>query len=232
MGAGVDPSWVRYSTVAVPGLPHELMREQLRIPGRLFFKRVFDVVLSTVAAVCVLPVVGLIALLIKLDSPGPVLFTQLRLGKNGCPFQIFKFRTMYIDGPTRIEDLPDELKEEFERFGKIRVDPRVTRVGRWLRKLSLDELPQLWNVIVGDMSLVGPRPYMREQLPMMGLFQKTICLVSPGLTGIWQVSGRSEIVFDQRLRMDADYAHNWSFGMDFWIILKTVWVVLKGKGAY
>lgn len=198
-------------------------------------KRSMDLLLSSVLGLVTLPLIATIALLIKLDSEGPVFYLQERLGKDGRRFKAVKFRTMYGDGEARLAKLLAEnpaLREEYERYHKLRNDPRVTRIGKYLRKYSLDELPQIWNVLKGEMSLVGPRAYLPRELPKMGGAEKIILKVLPGITGLWQVSGRNEVTFEERLKLDIYYVRNWSIWLDIYILARTVWVVLFGKGAY
>ncbi|ADR37611.1 Undecaprenyl-phosphate galactose phosphotransferase, WbaP [Oceanithermus profundus DSM 14977] len=211
------------------------IRQRLLLTGPRLTKRMVDLVLTLVGGLLVLPLIVLIAILIKLDSRGPVFYFQDRLGKDGRVFKAVKFRSMYGDGETRLARLLEEnphLKEEYEIYHKLRDDPRVTRIGRILRKLSLDELPQLWNVLRGEMSLVGPRAYLPRELPKMNGSERIILKVLPGITGLWQVSGRSEIPFPQRLEIDAYYVRNWSVWLDLYILARTVWVVLFSRGAY
>ncbi len=199
-------------------------------------KRAFDIIISILLLPFVLPIIGLIAILIKIDSEGPVFFIQDRLGKNGKKFKCIKFRTMYVNNDEILEEYlkrNPEKREEWNKYKKLKsFDPRVTRVGRFLRKTSLDELPQIFNVIKGDMSLVGPRPYLPKEETDMGYFKNTILLTKPGITGLWQVSGRNELEFKVRLILDERYVLNWSFWLDLLIMLKTIKVVLKREGAY
>ncbi len=199
-------------------------------------KRAFDIIISILLLPFILPIIGLIAILIKIDSEGPVFFIQDRLGKNGKKFKCIKFRTMYVNNDEILEDYlkrNPEKREEWNKYKKLKsFDPRVTRVGRFLRKTSLDELPQIFNVIKGDMSLVGPRPYLPKEETDMGYFKNTILLTKPGITGLWQVSGRNELEFKVRLILDERYVLNWSFWLDLLIMLKTIKVVLKREGAY
>jgi Undecaprenyl-phosphate galactose phosphotransferase WbaP len=197
-------------------------------------KRVLDLVGAVAGGVFILPMVCAIALLIKLDSPGPALFVQERPGLNGRKFRIYKFRTMWTDAEQRVEELlksDPAAREYFERHGKIKDDLRVTRVGRWLRKFSLDELPQLWNVLKGEMSLVGPRPYLNSQVPQMSGAETIILRILPGISGLWQVSGRSDVTFEQRIEMDTYYVRNWSVWLDLIILSRTVVTVLRRRGA-
>jgi exopolysaccharide biosynthesis polyprenyl glycosylphosphotransferase len=173
---------------------------------------------------------GLIAVVLKLTSKGPVFFRQERVGMNGRRFTFFKFRSMVVDADRR----KDELKHLNEMDGpvfKIKNDPRVTRVGRFLRKFSLDELPQMWNVLKGDMSLVGPRPPVPSEVEKYEFWARRRLSIRPGLTCLWQISGRNSINFQQWMELDLQYIDNWTLGLDFKILLKTVPAVLGGRGA-
>ena len=212
------------------------MRWNLAKPWNLAIKRVFDLVVSSLLFIVLSPLLSLIALAIKLDSPGPVLFRQQRVGRLWVPFPCLKFRTMFVDGAERLErhlGADSRAREQWEEFAKLKSnDPRITRVGRWLRRMSLDELPQLFNVLRGEMSLVGPRPYLSREVERMSEFGDTIVKAPPGISGLWQVSGRSELPFPQRLRLDEYYVRNWSLWLDVIVLLKTVGVVIRGEGAY
>lgn len=194
-------------------------------------KRCFDIAAALVLGVLAIPLIVAIAIWVKLDSPGDVFFSQIRPGRHGKRFKIYKFRSMHVDAERRFAQLSPEMRAEFELYGKIKDDPRITRAGYWLRRLSLDELPQLWNVLIGDMNLVGPRAYLLDQLPQI-TNPEIVFQVKPGLTGLWQVSGRSSIPFERRLKLDAYYVRRWSITMDLNILVKTFSVVLKGTGAY
>lgn len=198
-------------------------------------KRWFDIILSLLLLPVVLVVMGLIALLIILDSPGPVLYIGERLGEAGRKFKCFKFRTMHVHGDKILEAHflgNPSSRQEWEVYRKLRGhDPRVTRMGRYLRKLSLDELPQVINVLIGDMSLVGPRPYLVDEAPLMERYRTNILRLRPGITGLWQVSGRNEIAFSDRLKMESWYVDNWSLWMDAKILVRTVAVVISRRGA-
>ncbi len=211
-----------------------LRNNLLSLPNR-FLKRVFDLVLGCLLLIPSLPIMAVIGLLIKLDSRGAVLHTGKRLGKNGKEFACYKFRTMYPNGDEMLSKYLEEnqsAKEEWEQFAKLRIfDPRVTRVGKWLRKLSLDELPQLFNVIKGEMSLVGPRPYLPRERSKMNYYVETILETTPGITGLWQVRGRNNIDFLGRLSLDTWYVRNWSLWLDISLLVKTVKVVLFRHGA-
>lgn len=197
-------------------------------------KRLIDALLSFVALMVAAPLMILIAIAVRIDSRGPVLYTQRRLGLRGSFFQALKFRTMCVDADERLQKVLDSdpiVREEFERYHKIKEDPRVTRLGRFLRKHSLDELPQLINVLKGEMALVGPRAYLPFEIAKMDRARLNELLkVTPGLTGFWQVSGRSTVSFDERIDMDMFYIHNWSPGMDFYILVNTVWMMLFSRG--
>ena len=193
-------------------------------------KRTVDVLLSAILLVLAAPMIGLAALLIRLTSRGPAIFVQQRIGFEGRRFAMYKLRTM-TQGAERMQDELAECQED-RTFLKLESDPRVTRIGRVLRKLSIDELPQLWNVLKGDMSLVGPRPLLvcdfrkfpkREQLRRFS--------VKPGITGLWQVSGRSSLPDSERMRLDLEYVDRWSLGLDFRILARTLPVVLSTRGA-
>lgn len=212
------------------------LKNNLEFVSNQIVKRLFDIVIGSITFVVTGPVMLLIAVLIKLESPGPAMHTGNRLGRKGKEFACYKFRTMHVHGDELLEQYlagNSEAREEWEHYAKLRgYDPRVTRVGKWLRKLSLDELPQLFNVILGDMSLVGPRPYLPREKDKMGKFYNTILTTVPGITGLWQVSGRNQINFDGRLALDSWYVRNWSVWLDFELLVKTVKVVLGRKGAY
>jgi Undecaprenyl-phosphate galactose phosphotransferase WbaP len=210
------------------------VKHNLLDPRARRIKRVLDLAAATVGGALILPLVCLVALLIKLDSPGPALFIQERPGLNGRTFRIYKFRTMWTDAEQRVEELMKSdpvAREYFEKHGKIKDDLRVTRVGRWMRKFSLDELPQLWNVLKGEMSLVGPRPYLVSQVPQMSGAEMVILRILPGISGLWQVSGRSDLTFEQRIEMDSYYVRNWSVWLDLIILFRTVVSVLRRRGA-
>ena len=211
------------------------MRQNLRDKRRLFVKRTLDLVLCLLGAVVLLPLGAALALVIKADSPGPVFFRQKRIGQHGKEIRIFKFRTMVNDADKVLKDMlasDDALQKEWACDRKLKCDPRITRVGRLLRKLSLDELPQLLNVVMGDMSLVGPRPIVQSEVGKYGQIFEEYCMVKPGITGLWQVSGRNNTTYQERVNFDQYYISNWSVWMDLWILIKTVPVVIFGYGAY
>lgn len=197
----------------------------------LFLKRVFDVLLSTLALIILSPLFLLTAIAIRIDSKGPVIYSQQRAGKNGKPFTMYKFRSMCVDADKRLKDLQD-LNEMDGPVFKISNDPRVTRVGKLIRKSSIDELPQLINIIKGDMSIVGPRPPLLNEVAQYTPEQMHRLDVKPGLTCYWQISGRSNINFDKWVQLDLQYIQERSLWTDFKIILKTFPAVLLGRGAY
>jgi len=197
----------------------------------LFVKRVLDIVLASIALVFAIIPMLIIAVAVKLTSPGPVFFNQKRAGKNGEPFVCYKFRTMYQDAEERKAELRP-MNEASGPMFKMKNDPRCTDVGKVLRRISLDELPQLVNVVKGDMSLVGPRPPTPDEVALYTDWHRKRLEVTPGLTGLWQVSGRSDLSFDEVVKLDLYYAENWSLLLDTKIILKTIPVVIKREGAY
>jgi len=206
----------------------------VRIP---WWKRFFDVIFSIFAITISLPIMILIALIIKLTDKGSIFFKHERIGYKGKPFKVLKFRTMYPDAERRLKKILEEdpkAKEEWEKTFKLKKDPRVTPVGKFLRKYSLDELPQFFNVLKGDMSIVGPRPVVKEELQKYYKNKADIYKsVKPGMTGYWQVEGRSDVEdYVKRVNMDIWYIYNQSFWLDLKIILKTIWIILTGKGAY
>jgi exopolysaccharide biosynthesis polyprenyl glycosylphosphotransferase len=202
----------------------------VRTGWRMYAKRTLDLVLSSVALMLCLPVLVVIAVLIKLDSPGPVLFRQARVGRDGRLFDMLKLRTMCVDAEARLDEL-NALNEASGPLFKIRQDPRITRLGRLLRRFSLDEIPQFWNVIRGEMSLVGPRPALDHEVAEWDPELRKRLEVPPGLSGLWQVSGRSDTTFEQYRRLDLYYVDNWTLGHDLRVIAKTIWVVLTARGA-
>lgn len=198
-------------------------------------KRTFDLTCSILGTIAILPLLTLIAVAIYVDNPGPVIFPHTRIGKNGKAFPCYKFRSMVMNAQTALEDYLENnpvAREEWERDFKLKEDPRVTKIGTFLRKTSLDELPQLFNVIKGEMSLVGPRPIVKAEIEKYGNYIYDYYLVRPGITGMWQVSGRSDVGYDNRVQLDSWYVRNWSLWQDVVLLLRTVGVVAKGKGAY
>lgn len=221
-------------TMDLDGHPALQVQYNLLNPFSLFVKRVVDLLLSLVSLVITFPLFLLFSLMIWIDSPGPILYTQNRMGRGGKLFSIYKFRTMVQGAEKKLEELlaaDDNLREEFNKYHKLQNDPRVTRIGRFLRKISFDEFPQILNVIKGDMSWVGPRAYLPSELEQMGDSAAIIHRVSPGLTGWWQVMGRHSVSFKDRLQLDEYYISNFSLLMDVFILFKTFFIVISGRGA-
>lgn len=197
----------------------------------IFLKRFFDIVLSLVGLIILAIPCLIIAIFIKLCDGGPVLYTQARVGKDGKIFKIYKFRSMYVDA----DKLLDKLSEQNEVTGpmfKMKNDPRITSVGRFLRKTSLDELPQLWNVLLGDMSLVGPRPPLPKEVAKYSEYDRQRLWVIPGCTGLWQATERNDVGFDRMVELDLEYIQKRSLMFDAKIILMTFWVIIHPNGAY
>lgn len=197
-------------------------------------KRLMDVLLAGLGVVILSPVLLVLAVLVKLTSRGPVLFGHRRLGEGGRSIRVYKFRSMAIDAEARLQQMlaaDPTLRAEYEATYKLREDPRVTPLGRWLRRTSLDELPQLFNVLHGDLSLVGPRPIVADEIAKYGPASATILRVSPGVTGLWQVSGRSDVDYAERVRLDLEYIKGWSLWLDLRILARTVPAVMTRRGA-
>jgi len=229
--AGASALWTATSTDVLASYKVQ-NRKWLR--WNRVIKRLFDVVFSFIGLVLLSPIVGAIMILIKLDSPGPIFFRQLRMGAGGRCFNVLKFRTMHQDAESKLQEILDAnpvLKQEYSVYHKLQDDPRITRMGRFLRRSSLDELPQLWNVLVGDLSLVGPRAYTVSEISSMEGLERIILQNKPGVTGLWQVSGRNALSFEERVHTDVHYVHNWTFWLDLYILHRTIHVVLTGEGA-
>ena len=204
-------------------------------PWALRAKRIVDLCATVVGGALILPLFLLLALLVYLESRGSVFYKDRRMGRDGNLFWCMKFRTMVPDAENLLQRMLEEnedLRREYFRYHKLRDDPRVTRVGRFLRKTSLDELPQLWNVLRGEMSLVGPRPYLLRESEEIGVTQSEILRVPPGITGPWQVAGRNQTYFADRVQMDAYYIRDWSMWLDLVLLARTVKTVVRGRGAY
>lgn len=195
-------------------------------------KRIVDIIGSVALAIVLMPFFLLVMALIRLDSPGPIFFAQQRVGRHGRLFKMYKFRSMYIDAEERKAALMIDNEMEGGVIFKMKDDPRITRVGKYIRRGSIDELPQLWNVFKGEMSLVGPRPPLPAEVAEYSLEDRRRLEVVPGITCIWQVSGRSEIPFDQQVELDVAYIESQSLWLDVKLLLRTVPAVLLGKGAY
>lgn len=200
--------------------------------GTKVLKRLLDVVIGGAALVLLAPFYIALAVAIRVESKGPVLFKQVRVGAQGMPFVMYKFRSMYLDAEERKKELAAENEMEGGVLFKMKHDPRVTRIGRFIRKASIDELPQLWNVLRGNMSLVGPRPPLPSEVADYSLNDYKRLEVRPGLTCIWQVTGRSDIPFEQQVELDSLYIESQSFGGDLKLLLKTIPAVLLSRGAY
>ncbi len=204
-------------------------------PWALRTKRAMDLCATAIGGALALPLLLVLALLVYLESGGPVIYVDRRMGRNGSLFSCVKFRTMVPDAEAALQRILKEdegLRKEYARYHKLRDDPRVTRIGRFLRKTSLDELPQLWNVLRGEMSLVGPRPYLPRESEEIGMTQSEILRVPPGMTGPWQVGGRNHASFEDRVGMDAYYVRDWSVWLDLILLAYTVKILLRGRGAY
>ncbi|QPJ84720.1 sugar transferase [Sarcina sp. JB2] len=196
-----------------------------------FFKRSFDIISASIGILFLLPLFIVLAILVKLDSKGPIFFSHKRIGKNGKIIGIYKFRSMVSNSEEIFKNFTEEQKKEFEKNFKLDDDPRITKIGGFLRKTSLDELPQLLNIIKGDMSVVGPRPIVRAEVEKYGVCADKLFSVKPGLTGFWQANGRSDTTYEERVQMDMYYIDNRSFLLDIRIILKTVISVIRKEGA-
>lgn len=199
-------------------------------------KRIFDICFSLGALLFFFPLALGIAIAIKLNSPGPLFYGSQRVGQGGRSFLCWKFRTMYADADIKLKDLLEknpEMRQEWETFYKLKNDPRITAVGRFLRRTSLDELPQFWNVLLGDLSVVGPRPVTEEEVVRyFGIKAEKILSVRPGLTGLWQTSGRSLLTFEERIKLEESYIDHQSMALDLRIICKTIPMLIFAKGAY
>lgn len=226
-----DIAGPRIHTQQVAGLPLIHVTTPTLEGGQRVAKRLFDVVVSCVLIIVTLPLMAILAAAVKLDSPGPVLFRQNRVGMGGAEFAMLKFRSMVVDAEQQLAKLADRNEGNGVLF-KIRNDPRITRSGRFLRKYSLDELPQLFNIFAGSMSLVGPRPPLPQEVAGYEHDVRRRLLVKPGLTGLWQVSGRSNLSWQDSVRLDLYYVENWSLAGDLVIILRTVRAVFHSTGAY
>ncbi len=223
--------WVR--TIDLHGILAIETNYHLLNKRETVIKRILDMFLTLLLLLFTWPIFLVLAILVRVDSKGPIFYTQARLGQDGKIFESFKFRTMYDQADEMLHDLLERdpaAKQEYETYHKLTNDPRVTRVGKVFRRYSLDELPQLFNVLKGDMNLIGPRSYLPRELPTMGKSARIILKVKPGLTGWWQVMGRNATSFKERLHLDEYYISNWSIWLDIYIMIKTVWVLINGKG--
>ena len=195
-------------------------------------KRIIDIIGSSLGIVLLSPVFLILAILIKLDSKGPVFYGHRRLGKGGKTIKVYKFRSMYSNSDELFKKFTPEQKKEFTINFKLKDDPRVTKMGKFLRKTSIDELPQLFNIFIGNMSIVGPRPIVEKEIERYGIYKDKFLSVKPGLTGLWQISGRSETTYDERVALDMKYIDNRTVWYDIKIFFKTFSAVLKKRGAY
>ncbi|MEO3752184.1 sugar transferase [Streptomyces sp. B6B3] len=227
----IDVAGPRTTIRPVDGLPLVHVDHPRLSGGRRLAKELFDRLSAALALLFLLPVLLVIGLAIRLSSPGPALFRQTRIGKNGAAFTVLKFRSMYLDAEQRLPELRPVNDNDGVLF-KLRDDPRVTRLGRLLRRYSLDELPQLFNVLTGQMSLVGPRPPLPSEVEQYAGDVNRRLVVKPGLTGLWQVSGRSDLSWEESVRIDLRYVENWSLALDAMILWRTVFAVLRSQGAY
>jgi undecaprenyl-phosphate galactose phosphotransferase len=211
------------------------IRNNLKSVTNRFIKRLFDMIVSIISMPVLLPLIGIIGLIIRLETPGAAIYSHDRIGKSGKFFRCYKFRTMYKDAEEKLREMlenSETLRSEWEQTWKLKEDPRITKTGRFLRKSSLDELPQIFNVLKGEMSLVGPRPYLPREKDDIRENIQVIASAKPGITGLWQVSGRSNTSYRYRVKLDTWYVMNWSLWLDIAIIFKTIRVVLKAEGAY
>ena len=204
----------------------------MTIRGSACFKRFMDILLAVMSIIIGSPLFLLTALLVKVTSPGPIIFSQVRVGKYGRHFKFYKFRSMYIDAEARKAELLKHNESGDGVIFKMKHDPRITPVGRFIRKFSIDELPQLFNVLLGDMSLVGPRPPLPGEVKTYSIEERKRLNITPGITCIWQVSGRSELPFQQQIALDKQYIAIRSAWKDLLILLKTIPAILTGKGAW
>jgi undecaprenyl-phosphate galactose phosphotransferase len=211
------------------------MRNNLSMRRNKIYKRIFDLVCTIGGGLMILPIIAVVALLVAIDNKGNVIFAHRRIGKDGKEFPCYKFQSMVPNAQEILQDYlakNSEARKEWEESFKLTNDPRVTKLGGFLRKTSLDELPQLWNVIKGDMSLVGPRPIVKKEIERYGEYFREYAMVLPGITGMWQASGRSDTTYEERVEMDTWYVRNWSVWLDIMYLAKTFTAVIFGKGAY
>lgn len=211
------------------------VKNNLALRRNKIIKYIFDMVLTIVGTICISPVLICIAIWIYKDSPGPIIFKHMRIGKDGKEFPCYKFRSMCVDAKEKLEELlknDPQARAEWERDFKLKHDPRITKSGAFLRKTSLDELPQIFNVLKGEMSLVGPRPIIKDEMERYGNHIDDYLMVKPGIAGIWQCSGRSDVSYQERVQMDSWYVRNWSVWLDIMILWQTLKAVFAKKGAY
>lgn len=228
-----DVMW-NNATYEVPLITDKLVQEGAPADGYSYqlLKRAMDCIGAGIGLLVLSPLFAVMALLIKLESAGPVLFSQTRIGKDGVEFRCWKFRSMFQDAEQRKQELMQQNEMAGGVTFKMKHDPRVTRVGRFIRKASIDELPQLWNVFNGDMSLVGPRPPVPQEVAQYTAHERQRLAVKPGITCIWQVSGRSDIPFNEQVLMDIEYIRSRSLWLDISLLLRTIPAVLLARGSY
>ena len=225
---GVEPFYTE--KVFMLSIRNNLARRRNRLA-----KRIFDLILTIIGGILISPILLILAVVVGADNKGRIIFAHRRVGRKGKPFPCYKFQTMVPDAQERLEEYlaeNPEARKEWEESFKLTNDPRVTKLGAFLRKTSLDELPQLWNVLMGDMSLVGPRPIVTKEVKFYGENIEEYYMVPPGITGMWQVNGRSDTTYEERVGMDTWYVRNWSVWIDLVYLFKTVKTVFTGKGAY
>lgn len=223
------------TTSDVMGMPALATTNRLRCFGRSRLKRMFDLTIIAMFSPVLVPVMAVLYLLVRFTSPGPVFYSQQRLGRGGKKFRAWKFRSMVVNADAVLKDYLAQnpaMREEWEATQKLKNDPRVTWIGKIIRKTSLDELPQIWNVLVGEMSLVGPRPIVESEIPKYGDFYVHYSSVPPGITGLWQINGRNNTTYEERVAYDSYYVRNWSMWFDLHILACTAKVVLLREGAY
>lgn len=211
------------------------VKNNLALRRNKIIKYIFDMVLTIIGTICISPILICIAIWIYKDSPGPIIFKHMRVGKDGKIFPCYKFRSMCVDAKEKLEELlqnDPEARAEWERDFKLKHDPRITKSGAFLRRTSLDELPQIFNVLKGEMSLVGPRPIIKDEMERYGNHIDDYLMVKPGIAGIWQCSGRSDTTYQERVQMDSWYVRNWSVWLDIMILWQTIKAVINKKGAY
>ncbi|WP_330901829.1 sugar transferase [Ramlibacter monticola] len=221
---GADGEWVHEAGVGA--------EREVRLNAGV--KRAMDILGAVALLVFFLPLLLVVALGVRMSSRGPIIYSQERIGLGGKKFRFYKFRSMVENSEevfTSFLDSDHEARAQWEKYQKLDRDPRITAFGKFIRKTSLDEFPQFWNVLVGDMSLVGPRPCMPNQKDLYGVYWRHYCAVRPGLTGLWQVSGRNRLTYQQRVLLDAQYVRNWSVWRDIQILARTVSVVLTAQGS-
>ncbi|HMF53011.1 MAG TPA: sugar transferase [Edaphobacter sp.] len=233
--AAIEDSYSHTETISravfrypLDAMPSELFRYRI-------IKRCIDVLLIFLCAPLIAAAIGTVSLLVMISSPGPVFYSHRRIRKNGSFFSMWKFRTMCVNSAEVLEEYLSQnpvARAEWTKTHKLRHDPRITRLGAILRRYSLDELPQLWNVLAGHMSLVGPRPIVAAEVEKYGDCFECYCRVKPGLTGLWQVSGRSELTYDERVALDCEYVNRWSLSKDVQILMRTFAAVVNQDGAY